>query len=71
MSKALERLQAEGYALDADLVARFSPYATGHLNRFGRYDLNKDRVPEPLDSIRAFRMPPRGERNSQSAQVAV
>jgi len=71
MSKALERLQAEGYTLDQDLVARFSPYATGHLNRFGRYDLNKDRVPEPLDSIRAFRMPPRGERNSQSAQVAV
>jgi hypothetical protein len=71
MSKALERLRAEGYALDPDLVARFSQYVTGHLNRFGRYDLNKDRVPEPLDSIRAFRMPPRGERNSQSAQVAV
>jgi hypothetical protein len=57
ISKALERLQAEGYTLDPDLVARFSPYATGHLNRFGRYDLNKDRVPESLYSIRAFKMP--------------
>ena len=69
MSKALERLHAEGYDLDPDLIARFSPYATGHLNRFGRYDLNKDRVPEPLDGTRAFRMPPRGERHSQAVQA--
>jgi hypothetical protein len=71
MSKALERLIAEGYAVDADLIACSSPYLTGHLNRFGRYDLNRDRVPEPLDSVREFRMPPRGERNSRSAEAAV
>jgi TnpA family transposase len=71
MSKALERLVAEGYELDAELIACFSPYLTGHLNRFGRYTLNRDRVPEPLDSVREFRMPPRGEGNARTAQVAV
>ena len=71
MSNALEWLDAEGYALDADLIACSSPYLTGHLNRFGRYALNPDRVPEPLDSVREFRMPPRGEKNPRTAQVAV
>jgi hypothetical protein len=71
MSKALERLIAEGYAVDVDLIACSSPYLTAHLNRFGRYDLNRDRVPEPLESIREFRMPSRGERNSRSSQLAV
>ena len=71
MSKAVERLIAEGYAVDADLIACFSLYLTGHLNRFGRYELNRERVPEPLESIREFRMPPRGETNSQPVQVAV
>jgi hypothetical protein len=71
MSKALERLIADGYAVDADLIAFSSPYLTGHLNRFGRYELNRERVPEPLESIREFRMPPRGETHSRTVQVAV
>jgi TnpA family transposase len=71
MSKALERLIAEGYAVDLDLIACSSPYLTGHLNRFGRYELNRERVPEPLESIREFRMPPRGETDARPAQVAV
>jgi Tn3 transposase DDE domain len=71
MSKALERLIAEGYAVDLDLIACSSPNVTGHLNRFGRYELNRERMPEPLESIREFRMPPRGETNSRPAQVAV
>src|ERR1700733_9853332 len=49
MSKALERLIAEGHAVDLDLIACSSPYLTGHLNRFGRYELNRERVPEPLE----------------------
>jgi TnpA family transposase len=71
MSKALERLAAEGHALDVELIASSSPYQTEHLNRFGRYALNRDRVPEPLDSVREFRMPPHGERTTRTAQVAV
>jgi Tn3 transposase DDE domain len=71
MSKALERLAAEGHALDAELIASSSPYQTEHLNRFGRYSLNRDRVPEPLNSVREFRMPAHGERTIRTAQVAV
>jgi hypothetical protein len=71
MSKALEQLVAEGHALDTELIASSSPYQTEHLNRFGRYALNRDRVPEPLDSAREFRMPPHGETITLTAQVAV
>jgi hypothetical protein len=38
-----------------------SPYQTEHINRFGRYALNRDRVPEPMDRVRVLRMPPRSE----------
>ena len=34
---------AEGYAVDADLIACSSPYLTAHRNRFGRYDLNREK----------------------------
>ena len=71
MSNALKRLVAEGYELDANLIACSSPYLTEHLNRFGRYALNRDRVPEPLDNVREFKMPPRGEQPLRTAQVAV
>ncbi|MGO8718821.1 MAG: Tn3 family transposase [Acidobacteriaceae bacterium] len=71
MSNALGRLVAEGYALDADLIACSSPYLTGHLNRFGLCALNRHRVPEPLDSVREFKMPPHGEKLPRAAQVAV
>jgi hypothetical protein len=47
MSKALERFAAEGHALDAELIASSSPYQTEHLNRFGRYALHRNRVPDP------------------------
>jgi hypothetical protein len=71
MSKALERLASEGHALDAELIASSSRYQTEHLNRFGRYALNRDRVPDPLNSVRDFRMPAHCERTSRTAQVAV
>jgi len=62
MSNALGRLVAEEDALDADLIACSSPYLTGHLNCFGLYALNRHRVPEALDSVREFTMPPIGEK---------
>jgi len=34
---------------------------TEHTNRFGRYALKRDRVPEPLDRVKVLRMPPRSE----------
>ena len=45
MSKALERMVADGYSVDADLIACSSPYLTGHLNRFGRYELTRTGCP--------------------------
>ncbi len=39
MTKALARLAAEGFTWDEEIVALFTPYQTGHLNRFGRYAL--------------------------------
>lgn len=59
MTKALARLAADGFTWDEEIVALFTPYQTGHLNRFGRYALNRDRVPESLEGLQDFRMPPR------------
>jgi TnpA family transposase len=71
MTKALERLAADGHTFDEDLVSCISPYLTEHINRFGRYTLKRDRVPEPLDGARILKMPPRSESVSRAATVAV
>ena len=71
MTKALERLAIDGHTFDEELASSVSPYQTEHINRFGRYALNHDRIPEPLDSVRALRMPPRTERIERGANVAV
>jgi hypothetical protein len=55
MSKALERLAAEGHALDAELIAFSSPYQTEHLNRFGRYALNRGRFQIPSTAFGSSR----------------
>jgi hypothetical protein len=71
MTKALERLADDGHPFDEDLVASISPYQTEHINRFGRYTLKRDRIPEPLDGIRVLRMPPRSEGIDRAAKAAV
>jgi TnpA family transposase len=71
MSKALERLATDGYAFDEDLVSCFSPYLTEHINRFGRYSVKRDRVPEPLDGARVLKMPPGSEGVGRAAIAAV
>ncbi len=68
MTKALERLAADGFTWDEEIVALFTPYQTGHLNRFGRYALNRDRIPESLDLLQDSRMPPRPQ--TAAAHVA-
>ena len=45
----LEKLTANGHAIDNDAVGDLSPYQTEHLNRFGTYAVNMNRVPEPLN----------------------
>ena len=64
MTKALQLLMAEGHRIDEEALACLSPYQTEHINRFGRYALKRDRVPEPLDRVRVLRMPPRSEGHS-------
>ena len=61
MTKALQALIAEGHRIDEEALACLSPYQTEHINRFGRYALKRDRVPEPLDRVKVLRMPPRSE----------
>jgi hypothetical protein len=67
MTKALERLAADGLTWDEEIVALFTPYQTSLLNRFGRYAMNRGRVPESLDSLQEFRMPPRPQTVPQAA----
>ncbi len=49
MSRVLVGLRQEGYPVDADAVAALSPYLTAHLTRFGRYTLDRSRIPPALD----------------------
>ena len=48
ITQALKELEAEGMKLTPELIACFSPFRTGHLNRFGLFDL-RERYPLPVD----------------------
>jgi TnpA family transposase len=71
MTKALERLAADGHKWDEDIAACFTPYQTEHINRFGRYSLNRERIPEPLDSVQGLRIPPRPTAVTRVARATV
>jgi TnpA family transposase len=49
MGRALQCLADDGYAMDMEALATLSPYQTEHINRFGTYILNLQRIPLPLD----------------------
>jgi hypothetical protein len=48
MTKAIDRLRAEGQEISDEVLAAVSAYQTSHLNRFGQYQLHVRRVPDPL-----------------------
>jgi hypothetical protein len=48
MTRALQELIDEGYAVTPEIMARLSPYTTEHINRCGHDELRFDRVPEPI-----------------------
>lgn len=48
LSRVLHDLEREGYPLEPALVAALSPYLTQHIHRFGRYDLDVDKLPPEL-----------------------
>jgi len=44
----LQALIDEGYPVTPEIIARLAPYKTGHINRFGHYDLHFDQPPPPI-----------------------
>lgn len=48
MTRVLQELIDEGYAVTPEIIARLSPYKTEHINRFGHYELRFDQVPQPI-----------------------
>ena len=49
MTMAIRKLTAEGYTIDDEILFRLSPYRTKHINRFGSYKLQLDRIPLPIE----------------------
>ena len=48
MTRELQNLIDEGYAVTPEIISRLSPYKNEHINRFGTYELRFDRVPQPI-----------------------
>ena len=60
MTKAIDRLKAQGQQISDDVLAAVSPYQTSHINRFGQYQLHSRRAPEPLPLVRKPPQPETG-----------
>ncbi len=48
LTQAMNELVSEGHRIDPEAVAFLSPYITQHLVRFGLYQLDHTRPPNPL-----------------------
>jgi TnpA family transposase len=48
MTQVLQELVDEGYPVTPEILAHLSPYKTGHINRFGHYELRFDHIPPPM-----------------------
>ena len=47
-TRVLKDMSSEGLEVSREVLERFSPYRTEHLNRFGEYHLDLSReIPEP------------------------
>ena len=60
MTKAIDRLKAQGQQISDEVLAAISPYQTSHINRFGQYQLHFRRAPEPLSFVRKPPQPEMG-----------
>ena len=67
MTKAIDRLKAQGQEVSDEVLAALSPYQTSHINRFGQYQLQSRRPPEPLPFVRK---PPKSETTAASPGLA-
>jgi hypothetical protein len=59
MTRAMQKMATDGHLVSDELAASLSPYPTEHINRFGNYNPNFGRAPEPI--IVEFRKPPQVE----------
>jgi hypothetical protein len=48
MTRVLQEVIDEGYAVTPEIIARLSPYKTEHVNRFGNYELRFNQIPPPV-----------------------
>jgi TnpA family transposase len=48
MTKVLGELEAEGHTFSREAIGALSPYRREHINRFGDYTLNLERIPAPV-----------------------
>jgi hypothetical protein len=49
LTDVLTDMAAEGWPLTRELVGRLSPYMREHIRRFGRYLLDMEDLPPPLE----------------------
>jgi hypothetical protein len=49
MTMLLRQLAGEGYAVNPETLGTLSPYPTEHIQRFGRYVLDMDNLPAPVE----------------------
>lgn len=49
LTKVLSSMAADGHPVTPELAASGSPYTRKHIRRFGKYDLDMDDLPDPLD----------------------
>ena len=68
MTRGLENLTAEGVIFTDAALAGLSPYQTEHINRFGNYTLDFDRIPAPLPIELPAARPPESRAASVSEQ---
>jgi TnpA family transposase len=54
MTRIIKQLIAEGHTITPEILERIAPYQTEHINRFGSYLLQFDRVPPPIVSDLEF-----------------
>ena len=48
MTRVLQELVDEGHPVTPEILAHLAPYKTGHINRFGHYELRFDHIPPPM-----------------------
>lgn len=51
LSEVISSMAADGAKVTPELLAPTSPYIRKHIRRFGKYDLDMDDLPEPLNPV--------------------